>query len=213
MNFYQYQMWMKKDIFGKEIEIIQPKPEIKINGLDYIENWINIDEENKLISDIDKMPWENYLKRRVQQYGYIYDYRSAKLFAGSNKNDNYIGELPEFLKEIGKRLVNENIFIKEPEQVIINEYLPGQGINHHVDCLPCFKDIIVSLSLGSSCVMDFRKKTEVVHKKLAQRSLLIITGESRYEWSHGIKANSSDLIDGVWMNRNRRISLTFRNIK
>jgi len=40
--------------------------------------------------------------------------------------------------------------------MIANEYLPGQGISAHVDCVPCFSDRIASLSLLSPCEMVFQ---------------------------------------------------------
>lgn len=41
-------------------------------------------------------------------------------------------------------------------QIIVNEYWPGEGISPHVDKLK-FADGIVSVSLGSTCAMIFRK--------------------------------------------------------
>lgn len=43
------------------------------------------------------------------------------------------------------------------DQLIINEYTPGQGINPHIDNPTLFSSPIVSLSLGSDCVMEFDK--------------------------------------------------------
>jgi alkylated DNA repair dioxygenase AlkB len=40
-------------------------------------------------------------------------------------------------------------------QLIINEYEPGQGINPHVDNTTLFTDTVVSLSLGSEAIMNF----------------------------------------------------------
>ena len=42
-----------------------------------------------------------------------------------------------------------------PDQLIVNEYQPGQGISAHIDCEPCFKNTIVTVSLGSVYEMDF----------------------------------------------------------
>lgn len=201
-----------RDIFGEIIPQKQKKVEKNINGLLYLENWISDDYQNHLISIIDSMPWLTSLKRRVQHYGYIYDYRKASTFITSNKN-NYLGELPEFLREIGRRLVSENFYSEEPEQVIINEYLPGQGIANHVDCIPCFGDTVVSLSLGSQCVMDFKHpKNETINKILMPKSIVCLKDEARYEWSHGIRQNMTDIIGTNRVNRGRRISITFRNI-
>lgn len=41
------------------------------------------------------------------------------------------------------------------DQLIVNEYEPGQGINPHIDNIKLFKSDIASLSLGSDCIMIF----------------------------------------------------------
>lgn len=43
-----------------------------------------------------------------------------------------------------------------PDQVTVNEYLPGQGIASHVDTHEAFGPTLLSLSLVSGVVMDFR---------------------------------------------------------
>ena len=101
------------------------------------------------------------------------------------------------------------------DQVIVNEYQPGQGISSHIDCQPCFKDTIVSLSLGSGCIMDFTNKSDKTKKVpvwLAPRSLVVLSGEARHEWLHGIAARRSDEWDGQKYERRRRVSLTFRKV-
>lgn len=199
-----------KDIFGQPIiksKIVIQQP--VISGLDYIPNWISEQEHNNLLAAIDTMPWETTLKRRVQQYGFLYDYRKAKNMTMSHK-DNYLGELPLFLDLIAQRLFDEKIFLEKPDEVLVNEYLPGQGIAQHIDCLPCFSDTVVAISLGSQCIMDLKKDNEIVYKFLDKMSLLIIKGEARYEWSHGIRANKTDVINGKLVKRTRRVSVTFR---
>ena len=120
------------------------------------------------------------MKRRVQQYGYKYSYKFRKV------NRSMAIPWDNFLNGINKKisLVTEII----SDQVIINEYLPGQGIGDHVDCIPCFSGMITSLSLCSSCVINFKRRNEEVNYLLEPRGLLIITGEARYEWTHGIKS-------------------------
>ena len=199
---------MLKDIFGQIIPM-KNKIEPSIEGMSYISNWINNEEHDNILSEIDKLTWETTLKRRVQQYGFRYDYTKAKNMVMSHK-DNYIGELPDFLKQIAVRLKDEGIFSEVPDEVLVNEYFPGQGIANHVDCVPCFDDVVVSLSLGSQCIMDLKKDNEIIHKHLEVNSILVLRGESRYEWSHGIRANKSDIINGKWIHRTRRVSVTFR---
>lgn len=102
------------------------------------------------------------------------------------------------------------------DQVIINEYKPGQGISSHIDCEPCFEDTIVSLSLGSGCIMDFTSKfnkTQKIPVWLEPRSLVILSGEARDAWLHGIAARKTDAWNGRKCERQRRVSLTFRKVK
>ena len=98
--------------------------------------------------------------------------------------------------------------------MIANEYLPGQGISAHVDCVPCFSDRIASLSLLSPCEMVFRngKQGDRLSAILEPRSLLILSGAARYEWTHEIPARKSDEVNGERRPRTRRISLTFRTV-
>lgn len=101
-----------------------------------------------------------------------------------------------------------------PDQVIINEYLPGQGITRHIDCVPCFGESVASLSLGSQCVMEFThaKTGEKQQQQLDPRSIVVLAGEARYDWQHSIPQRKSDMWDGEKRMRGRRISLTFRTV-
>ena len=48
-----------------------------------------------------------------------------------------------------RRLVDHEVVEAEPDQVTVNEYLPGQGIGPHVDAYDVFEEPLVSLSLLS----------------------------------------------------------------
>ncbi len=178
-----------------------------INGLSYIPDWISPDNEAELISIIDQQPWACDLKRRVQHYGYVYDYKARNV-----TRDLYLGELPDWLQSLAQKLVSDGLFQTTPDQVIINEYLPSQGISPHIDCIPCFGRTIASLSLGSLCVMDFCKVAEKHSLMLQPSSLLVLSDSARYEWQHGIAARKTDKHDGEIISRTRRLSLTFRTV-
>lgn len=114
---------------------------------------------------------------------------------------------------LAMRLHREGLFSALPDQAIINEYLPGQGISAHIDCVPCFGKEIASLSLSSACVMEFthphhNRQTKV----LEPRSLFVLSGAARYEWQHSIPARKSDVIGNIKINRSRRVSITFRKV-
>ena len=181
-----------------------------ICGLRYIEDYINEVQHDWLLDRVDEQQWLDDLKRRVQHYGFKYDYRARKV-----NLDMHIGELPEWLKVLGQKLQQEGYMPEGADQVIVNEYQPGQGISSHIDCEPCFKDTIVSLSLGSGCVMNFTNKFDKAKKIpvwLAPRSIVVLSGEARHEWLHGIAARKWDEWDGHRYKRQRRVSLTFRKV-
>lgn len=180
-----------------------------IDGLTYLENFISEELESRLVEQIDQSPWLSDLKRRVQHYGYKYDYKARAV-----DESMFIGPLPEWANDLGKRLVDQRLFPYQPDQLIINEYEPGQGISAHVDCEPCFKDSIASITLGSGCMMDFTSVSSGEKRSmfLLPRSIVVLTGESRYQWRHAIAARKSDVVNGMKIQRARRISLTFRNV-
>ncbi|HWJ25833.1 MAG TPA: alpha-ketoglutarate-dependent dioxygenase AlkB [Flavisolibacter sp.] len=181
----------------------------RVKGLKYISEFISCKEEQDLLFAINSESWLKDLKRRVQHYGWKYDYKVRAI-----DYSMYLGELPIWIKPFAEKLYKLGLTSKEPDQIIINEYLPGQGIANHVDCEPCFGDTIISISLNSSAIMDFinLKSKEKVEVLLEPRSLVVISGESRHLWSHGIPARKADLIGGYKVDRSLRISLTFRNV-
>ena len=50
-----------------------------ILGLELYPTFISIKEEKELLKFVDDSNWLNDLKRRVQHYGYKYDYRARKI--------------------------------------------------------------------------------------------------------------------------------------
>lgn len=181
----------------------------KIIGLKYISNFISIDEHDKLWRAINNEPWLTDIKRRVQHYGWKYDYKLRSI-----DYSMYLGELPLWIKPLAVQLYQSGYLSKIPDQLIINEYQPGQGIANHIDCEPCFEETIISVSLGSACVMDFinLKTKDKVEIMLEPRSLVVISNDARYKWSHGIAARKTDYFNGIKIERKLRISLTFRNV-
>lgn len=157
---------------------------------------------------IDQSPWQNDLKRRVQQYGYRYDYRRKGL--GTDR----IGPLPDWSLELLDRFHREGLIDTTFNQLIINEYTPGQGISLHVDCRPCFGDTIFSVSLGSPCILTMRHIASDAASDvlLEPGDVLAMSGEARYDWQHGIASRKTDRIPGRVIKRGRRVSLTFRRV-
>lgn len=183
---------------------------LQINGLQFVEDFITDIEHKELLNSINKCVWLSDLKRRVQHYGYKYDYRKRSL-----DYSMYLGEIPQWLTLIAKKIVDKGYMSTLPDQVIINEYRPGQGIADHIDCEPCFEDTIVSLSLGSTCIMEFKDKIDrkLKHEVLLKpKSLVVIAGDARYSWTHGIPAREKDKWQNEVLIRATRVSLTFRKV-
>ncbi|MBP2548111.1 alkylated DNA repair dioxygenase AlkB [Neorhizobium galegae] len=178
-------------------------------GVLYVRDLLSGEEEEHIRDRLDAAEWSTTLKRRVQHFGYLYDYRARAVTA-----DAYLGKLPEWLEALASRLVMYGYFADLPDQVIANEYLPGQGISAHVDCVPCFDDTIVSISLLSPCEMIFRERSSSrsLAVLLHPRSGVVLKGAGRYDWTHEIPARKSDVVGATKLDRGRRISLTFRKV-
>lgn len=109
-----------------------------------------------------------------------------------------------------------------PEQLTMNKYEVGQGIPPHVDTHSAFTDEILSLSLLSDVVMEFKSASDKRCRTVAlkRRSLLIMTGASRYNWTHGITPRRYDIVPVgkestrlTCQERQVRISFTFRTLR
>jgi alkylated DNA repair dioxygenase AlkB len=178
-----------------------------VPGLTYAPEFLTPAEQARVLAEVDARPWQDDLKRRVQHYGYKYDYK-----ARSVNLSMYLGPLPSFARDIGQRLRDCGLIVELPDQLIVNNYEPGQGITAHVDCEPCFKDTIVTISLGWAYEMDFIPVNTPGVKPLPILlecgSALVMRGPARHEWMHRINARLRDR--GV--PRKRRVSLTFRNV-
>jgi len=179
-------------------------------GLVYQPAFLSAQEQADLLAFIEHQPWLDDLKRRVQHYGYKYDYRARAI------DQNYhLGPLPLLLADIGQRLYRQHLLDAIPDQAIINEYMPGQGITRHIDCEPCFTDYIASVSLCAPILMEL---TPVDNKSiqapvwLEPGSVIVLADEARYHWMHGIAFRKSDVYQGVRRMRARRISVTFRKV-
>lgn len=121
---------------------------------------------------------------------------------------------------------------RRSRQAIINLYHPGEGISDHIDLLDRYDDGIVGVSFISGCVMRFGKPDQSQHRDplshqehqysnlyLPPRSVVILVGDARYKWSHGIPSRRLDLVQeqsgrdaekSSWLDRRLRLSVTFR---
>lgn len=171
-------------------------------GLTCLGEVISVEQEDEILYHVNHHQWDTFLKRRVQHYGYRYDYRlrtienKAKLPQAQKPED-----LPVWSLDLARNLLEKKLIPKLPNQLIVNEYTKGQGISKHTDH-PMFGNTIFSVSLGSPCVMVFRRGTSHVEINVAPRMFMKMEGAARSSWTHEIPP----LDKGV------RVSLTFRYV-
>ena len=183
----------------------------RISGLQLEDNYVDRSLECSLVNSIDARDWIRERRGRVQNYGYLFNYNT-----GNIDNFSSIKPIPSFIQELGQGLVDRGFFKSFPECVIINEYTPGQGIVPHIDVIEHFGPQVVTISLLADINMVFIKNMERdvrFELPLPARSLLLLDGEARFDWMHGIRARKTDNVDGQGVQRERRISISFRNIK
>lgn len=199
------------DLFGftKSDDELNAEIVAGIDGLKLIPDFITAEEEKELLKAIDSEVWLDELQRKVQHYGYKYDYRARRIDESFK-----LGDLPEWSRFLAQRIENEGTINYRLDQLIINNYEPGQGIAMHIDCEPCFEDAIFSLSLGSDIVMNLQRANsrEKIEILLKRRSLLVISGDSRYKFYHGISNRRTDSFNEEKRPRHRRVSMTFRKV-
>lgn len=186
-----------------------------VPGLVYRPDFLGEEAEQHLVEWIDQRAWSNELKRRVQHYGWRYDYGGRRVDSSMR-----LGRLPAELLALTQRLFDAKLVPQMPDQVIVNEYLAGQGIRTHTDA-GSFADGIATISLLESWEMNFHapyrkgRRGSVVPWLLERRSVAVLRGDARWKWKHEIRNRESDPpIGGVGARRprQRRISLTFRKV-
>lgn len=190
----------------------------------YIPNFITPDEEDYIINKVDTAPkpkWTCLKNRRLQDYGGI-----------PHKNGLILEPIPSWLPPFMDRISDLGVFgNNRANHVLVNEYLPGQGIMAHLDG-PVFFPTITTISCGSHTILEFEETTEgdcknVCNLLLERRSLVIMQDNMYEKYKHSISEIQSDIITDKCVNlkflgekceigdelqRERRISLTIRNV-
>ncbi|XP_066442323.1 alkylated DNA repair protein alkB homolog 8 isoform X2 [Eleutherodactylus coqui] len=181
--------------FVEKVEVKEMSPPALPPGLLFVENIVSPEEELVLLENIswetDNSNQKSLKHRRVKHYGYEFRYDNNNVA----RDQPLPGGLPEFCNVLLDRCLLQGLIKNMPDQLTINQYEPGQGIPPHIDTHSAFEDGILSLSLGSEIVIDFRHPDgTTVPVMVPQRSVLVMSGESRYLWTHGITPRKFDVI-------------------
>lgn len=189
-------------------------------GLTLLEGFITEAEEDQMLKFVDSNSdqWEGMAKRRVQHYGFAFDYK----LRGVNPRRK-IGPLPDAFQPLVSRLSKLSEINRELDQLTVNEYVPGVGLSPHVDTHSMFTGSIASVTLSGHTVMEFRRGEERRAILLPRRSVLILAEDARYAWRHYIPHRKFDLLGDERLGSDqkisstprppRRVSLTFRSIR
>ena len=174
-----------------------------ISGLQYVPEYLDPEGHDRLLAAVDLHSWQMSVDHGVQVYGYHYNHAKSEAYR--------IGDLPPWANDLAVRLWRDGLLPNVPDQMVANSYPPGSGIFPHVD-QAVFGNTIASVSLGSTCVMQFSNgESERVEELLLEpRSVLILSGEARWAWKHQIPPRDVDIWENQEKPRSRRVSLTFR---
>jgi alkylated DNA repair protein alkB family protein 4 len=200
----------------KQQQLLRPHTFEPIPGLFVYEDFITEEEESMILHGIDvvdTLPWKisKFNGKHIgKRWGVHCNLRDRRVDAPENP-------LPDILQQIVlpklKRLLfhngKKNTTIPNEANSIDYRRKQGHWLQDHVDDRKLSKEVIFNLSLVGDCYMTFtniaKHRNIAVPKQrvlLKRRCLQIITGKSRYDFTHGI--TNSDLLS------DRRISITMR---
>ena len=171
----------------KQAEIFPPSLP---TGMEYRENFISADEEQRLLAEIRQLPlqearYQQYTaRRRTVNYGSSYDF--------THLQSRPAPPIPEFLDPLRNRAAEwAGVRPEDFTQALIAEYRPGTPLGWHRD-VPDF-DLIFGVSLAGTARIRFRpypwspeKKASVFALELAPRSAYILRDDARWGWQHHI---------------------------
>jgi alkylated DNA repair dioxygenase AlkB len=182
--------------------------ETAVPGLYLYPDFISKEMEDELLKEIERQTWMVDYSRRLQYYGFRNELEEPfQLIKIPLK-------IPERIFELSQQITSQGLLDIQPDQVIINEYIPGEGIRPHKD-RNYYENQICGVNLGSGCVMRFikGKNIETVDIEIPRRSLYIMQDDARSKFTHGIPPRKKDNINGIIIKRDRRVSITYRKVK
>ncbi|XP_011311064.1 alpha-ketoglutarate-dependent dioxygenase alkB homolog 6 [Fopius arisanus] len=197
----------------------------------YIPNFITDEEEAEIIKHVKNAPqpkWTQLSHRRLQNWGGI-----------PHPKGMIAEQIPNWLQKYMDKVSSLEIFERkiQPNHVLINEYIPGQGIMGHSDG-PLFHPIVTTISCGSHTFLEFTRRLDTSEEErninpefaflLERKSLLILQEELYHNYLHSISERKVDVVsvenirnldlcslkytDGEILERKTRLSLTIRHV-
>ncbi|KAJ3225949.1 hypothetical protein HK099_005882 [Clydaea vesicula] len=229
--------------------MLRDDPKVAINNIKIENDFITEVEAEYLLSKVYAAPkpkWVQLKNRRLQLYGCQYLKRNDNKAEINQQKETQLPmikeEFPIWLEKISQRISN---FLRGigvdmvPNQCLINEYFPNQGIFRHNDG-PAFKPMICTLSLGEYTILNFFDTNKFEDLELTsdfpstkvylpKNSLVFISEDAYLKNLHSIDDFGEDFINKndkiinfdfsnenethYLKKTNTRVSLTFRIAK
>ncbi|ORY43020.1 hypothetical protein BCR33DRAFT_717747 [Rhizoclosmatium globosum] len=201
-----------------------PVPNVKLpQGLWYVPDVLSLAQESRILQTINETPFdESSIRRRLQFHGEV-------TMAHQSHPHIHI----------------HTLHARHPSsQLLVNEYLGNTGLSCHLEDPLAFGHYIYTISLINPVWMDLKpilndsdtSNTNTIPKQrsentvdgvnpllpmrilLEPRSVLILAGNARYRWMHGITKTKSVQLPGGMESvprdeGYRRISLTLRYLR
>ncbi|KAG2483009.1 hypothetical protein HYH03_018089 [Edaphochlamys debaryana] len=205
-------------------------------SLYYIPEYVGAEEEAALLREVraSRAKWVQLSGRRLQNHGGVVHPKGL-----------IPAPLPSWLQPLLRRLAAEGAATEgggaataagagstagictglygglPPNHVLVNSYLPGEGIMPHEDG-PSYLPVVAIVSLGAPAVLRFRRKA-----RRGPRSLVVFAGAAFTDCLHGIDEVHDEVLDdsvanlaacgidqpgGTLPRGSERISLTVRRV-
>ncbi|KAJ3228896.1 hypothetical protein HDU78_009500 [Chytriomyces hyalinus] len=215
--------------------------QLSVAGLSYLPNFVSIEQQQRILQLVDANPFAASIRRRMQFWGQVYYHTTHDVQALQPVVDPVV--LPSMANHESGTVLHPSLPLSsfnwllshtrtllEPyhthpvpiSQILVNEYIGDAGLSCHLEDTNAFGDYIYTLSLLNPVWMDLkpiyssdddtRRPFRIL---LEPRSMLVMSGDARFKWRHGItKGKKVQMPDGAEFiqrgDKYRRLSLTMR---
>jgi alkylated DNA repair protein alkB family protein 6 len=199
----------------------------------YVPEFVSVAEQGSLVHQVNSAPvakWKSLKNRRLQNWGGVVH---AKGLISQ--------PVPGWIKTVTEKITKETKLYPAPiNHVLVNEYLPGQGISPHQDG-PVYYPVVAILSLGSPTLMHFTPHVRLLENNqcgqvdsqktqdsstqgtdgqqskatcsvaLMPGSLLLFKDTAYTDHLHGIEEAYEDILDDKVVNKDAYLAYLKRN--
>lgn len=157
-----------------------------VPGLAILNDWVTSVEEDALLARLGGAGARvsDTQRNRIDRFGP--GVRASGYTQGVVTTECLVVDvIPHELAVLGDRLAG---IMPTPDAVTVNWFLPGQGVDRHVD-RPEAGAVIAVLGLQGAAQMEmgrWRPRRETHVYAVPRRTLVVMSGPARWEWEHAI---------------------------